>query len=186
MPTVGPIRETNVPMVYDSDSAGFAAPADMRGPENGSVAYTQAANGSLQLRIRVEFGQVNTKYQVYLVCGPSHATACGFVTIGTLTTNAAGAGAAAITVPLAVLQAAPFGPGFRNDHLDLIGNDPRTSILSVGAINYYICRGQAGGAAKAKAGAAAAAGMETGSGDPLKTAGGSKVKIGSAKVSKKR
>lgn len=182
MPTVGPVKDTNVPMVYDSDSAGFTAPADMRGPEVGRVSYTQSANGSLQLRITVEFAQVSTKYQVFLVCGPSHATACGFVTIGTLTTNAAGSGAAAISVPVAVLQGSPFGPGFRNDHLDLIGNDPRTSVLSIGAINYFVCRRAAGAAAPA-----APSGMEIGtSGDPLSKKGGSKVTISRAKAIKRR
>lgn len=181
MPTVGPVKETTVPMVYDSDSAGFAAPADMRGPEVGSVSYTQAADGSLQLRIKVEFAQVNAKYQVFLVCGPAHAAACGFITIGTLATNAAGSGAAAINVPAAVLQNSPFGPGFRNDHLDLIGNDPRTSILSIGAINYFVCRRAAGAAA-----AQAPSGMEVGIGDPLSKKGGSKVTISKAKASKSR
>ena len=182
MPTVGPIKETNVPMVYDSDSAGFAAPADMRGPEVGSVSYTQSAGGNLQLRIKVEFAQVNTKYEVYLVCGPAHSLACGFVTIGTLTTNAAGSGGAAINVPAGVLQSAPFGPGFRNDHLDLIGSDPRTSILSIGAINYFVCR-RAAGAASLEA----PAGMEVStSGDPLSKKGGSKVTLSSAKASKRR
>lgn len=182
MPTVGPVKETNVPMVYDSDSAGFTAPGDMRGPEVGSVSYTQSANGSLQLRIKVEFAQVSTKYQVFLVCGPSHALACGFVTIGTLTTNAAGSGAATINVPVAVLQSPPFGPGFRNDHLDLIGDDPRTSILSIGAINYFVCRRAAGAAAPE-----APSGMETStSGDPLSKKGGSKVTISKAKASKRR
>lgn len=181
MPTVGPVKETNVPMVYDSDSAGFTAPADMRGPEVGSVSYSQSANGSLQLRIRVEFAQVNTKYQVFLVCGPAHAAACGFITIGTLATNAAGAGAAAIVVPVGVLQGAPFGPGYRNDHLDLIGNDPRGSILSIGAINYFICKRAAGAAATE-----APAGMKVGSsGDPLATQGGSKVTISKAKKARK-
>ena len=181
MPTVGPVKDTNVPMVYDSDSAGFTAPADMRGPEVGRVSYTQSANGSLQLRINVEFAQVSTKYQVYLVCGPSHALACGFVTIGVLATNAAGSGSLAVTVPVAVLQGAPFGPGFRNDHLDLIGSDPRTSILSIGAINYFVCRKAAGAAA-----AAAPSDMETGSGDPLSKKGGSKVTISRAKAGKRR
>ena len=165
MPTVGPIKDTRVPMVYDSDSAGFAAPADMRGPEVGRVSYTRSATGNLQLKISVEFGQINTKYTVYLVCGPAHATACGFITIGTLATNAAGAGSLGVSVPVGVLQNAPFGPGYRTDHLDLIGSDPRTSILSIGAINYFVCRRAAGAAAAAEA--ETPAGMETGSGDPL-------------------
>jgi hypothetical protein len=180
MPTVGPVKETSVPMVYDSDTAGFTAPADMRGPEVGSVSYTQNANGNLQLRVKVEFAQVNAKYQIYLVGGPSHDLATGFITIGTLTTNAAGSGSTALTVSVALLQNSPFGPGFRNDHMDLIGDDPRTSILSIGAINYFICRKAAGAE-----GAAAARGIGTGTGDPLSQKGGSK-SISRAKVKKRR
>src|SRR5207237_8645484 len=105
----------------------------------------------------------------------------GFITSGTLVTNAAGAGAAGISVPAAVLQGSPFGPGFRNDHLDLIGSDPRTSILSIGAINYFVCR-RAAGAVQGKT----PAGMETGVGDPLERKGGSKVKISKAKAKAKK
>jgi hypothetical protein len=165
MPTVGPIKETNVLAIYDSDSGGFGGAIDMRGPEIGSVAYSQPG-GNLLLKIKIEFGQPSTTYRAFLTCGPAHNMACGFITIGSLATNAAGAGAAAITVPAAVLQSPPFGPGFRNDHLDLLRNvgDLSKGVLVAGAINYFVCRRQAG----AKAAAAVPKLMaDTQSGDPL-------------------
>src|SRR2546425_10517318 len=118
---VGPIKETHVSVVYDSDSGGFGGPGDMRGPEIGSLIYSQPG-GNLVIKINLEFGQPNTKYQVFLVCGPAHALGCGFITIGVLTTNAVGTGAGGFNVPLAVLENPPFGPGYRTDHVDLLRN----------------------------------------------------------------
>lgn len=147
MPTVGPIKETNVLAVYDSDSGGFGGPVDMRGPEIGTVSYSQPA-GNLALRIKIEFGQPSTTYRVFLTCGPAHSMACGFVAIGTLVTDPAGAGASAITVPAVVLLAPPFGPGYRNDHIDLLRGvgDLSKGVLTAGAINYFVCRRPAGAA----------------------------------------
>jgi hypothetical protein len=145
MPTVGPTKETHVLVVYDTDSGGFGGPGDMKGPEIGEVQYTQPA-GNLVLRITLEFGQPNTTYRVFLVCGPAHSAACGFITIGNLPTNAVGAGSVNINVPAAVLQNPPFGPGFRNDHLDLLRGvgDLSRGALTAGAINYFVCRRVAG------------------------------------------
>jgi hypothetical protein len=147
-PPVGPIKETHVLMAYDTDAGGFGGPLDMRGPLVGEVTYTQPG-GNLALRINLEFGQPNTKYEVFLVCGPAHAAACGFITIGILATNAVGAGAVGVNVPAAVLQAPPFGPGFRNDHLDLlaVGGSFKGGAITAGAINYLVCRRVAGAAA---------------------------------------
>jgi hypothetical protein len=148
MPVVGPIKDTRVLVVYDTDSAGFGGPLDMNGPAVGNLAYAQPG-GNLALRISIEFGQPNTKYQVFLVCGPAHSAACGFITIGVLVTNAVGAGAGGFNIPAPVLEAAPFGPGFRNDHVDLLGSDPRRSSLTAGAINYFVCKRVSAGSTKA-------------------------------------
>ena len=113
MTVVGPNTATQVPVVYDSDNNGFGGPADMAGPEIGQVIYSQPGD-NLQVQINLDFGQPNTTYQVFLVCGPAHALGCGFTVIGTLTTDATGAGTTGITVAVAVLQAAPYGPGYRN------------------------------------------------------------------------
>ncbi|HMF57911.1 MAG TPA: hypothetical protein VK619_16330 [Pyrinomonadaceae bacterium] len=151
MPVVGPIKETNVLVVYDTDSGGFGGPLDMKGPEIGRVNYSQPG-GNLVLKINLEFGQPSTKYQVFLVCGPAHSASCGFVTVGVLATDAAGAGSVNITVPAAVLESAPFGPGFRNDHIDLLRGvgDLSKGGLTAGAINYYVCKRAPGTKAAAK------------------------------------
>ncbi len=141
MPIVGPQTETQVPVVYDTDSGGFGGPLDMNGPQIGVTAYSEPGD-NLHIKLTIEFGQPNTRYEVFLVAGPSHAAATGFIAIGTLSTNAQGAGAAAITVPQATLLAAPFGAGYRTDHLDLLKGlgDESRGALTAGAINYFVCR----------------------------------------------
>ncbi|HKF03446.1 MAG TPA: hypothetical protein VKB49_14105 [Candidatus Sulfotelmatobacter sp.] len=134
---VGPVTTTNVLMVYDSDNNGLGGSTDMIGPEIGTVKYKQGAAGSLTLTLHTDFGQPNTTYNISLTCGPSHALACGFLTQGTLTTNATGVGNATDVFPVATLQAAPFGCGFRTDHVDLIGGAVN-SVLTAGAINYFV------------------------------------------------
>ncbi len=121
MPTVGPITETHVRLVYDSDSNGLGGPLDMTGPDIGEVVYSQDAGDDLKVTIHLEFGWPGTTYQVFLVGGPSHALGTGYTTIGTLTTNAVGAGTATFLVPFAVLQNhPPYGPGYRTDHIDML------------------------------------------------------------------
>lgn len=139
MTTVGPQTFTRVLLVYDNDSNGFGGPLDMTGPEVGQVRYFQDGSGSLHVRIELNFGQPNTTYDVFLTCGPSHALACGFSAIDTLTTDAMGFGASGTTVAIAVLQAPPFGPGYRSDHIDLIQVSNPSSVLTAGAINYFVC-----------------------------------------------
>jgi len=151
---VGPVTATSVLMVYDSDGNGLGGSADMVGSEIGTVKYRQNSVGTLTLTLHTDFAQPNTSYDISLTCGPSHALACGFLTQGTLTTNATGVGNATDTFSLATLQAAPFGCGFRTDHVDLIGGS-LGSVLTAGAINYFVpC---ATGAAPT---------MPTGHGDP--------------------
>jgi hypothetical protein len=67
-PPVGPIKETHVQLAYDTDSGGFGGPLDMRGPLVGEVTYVQPG-GNLGIRINLEFGQPNTKYEVFLSVG---------------------------------------------------------------------------------------------------------------------
>src|SRR5215471_12099438 len=116
---------------------GLGGPADMVGPVIGRVSYRQGSNGRLNLVLHTDFAQPNTTYQIFLVCGPAHALACGFITVGTLTTNATGVGNAGIIVSLATLQAPPFGCGYRTDHVDSIGGGI-SSVLTAGAINYFV------------------------------------------------
>ena len=140
MPKVGPQKETQVPMVYDTDSGGFGGPGDMTGPQIGLTAYSEPGD-NLHINLTIEFGQPSTRYEVFLTGGPSHALATGFIAIGTVSTNAAGSGAGAFLVPHATLLAPPFGPGYRTDHIDLLRGvgDLSKGVLTAGAINYFVC-----------------------------------------------
>lgn len=134
---VGPQKVTSVLMVYDTDSNGFGGSADMIGPEIGNVRYQQNNSGGLNLGLHTDFAQPNTTYQVFLTCGPSHALACGFIAQGTFTTDATGVANVSVLFTLATLQGAPFGCGYRTDHVDMIGG-PLSSSLTAGAINYFV------------------------------------------------
>ena len=145
MPTVGPITTTTVPIVYDTDNNGLGGPLNMAGATIGNVTYHQEPDGSLVLAFTLEFAQPNTRYTVYFVCGPAHALGCGFVSLGTLSTDAVGAASTTITVSFTNLQNAPFGPGYRNDHIDLLQEGaPLRSSLAAGAINYFVCASREG------------------------------------------
>jgi hypothetical protein len=167
MPTVGPIKETHVLAVYDRDSGGFGGPLDMDGPQIGMVAYSEPG-GNLQIEINIQYGQPSTKYEVFLVGGPAHSLATGFRVIGTLATNAAGTGNGAFAVAHATLLAAPFGPGYRTDHIDLLQNvgDLSRGCLTAGAINYVVCR-ETGQPAPAGFKLLETVKGEPGAGDPL-------------------
>jgi hypothetical protein len=140
MPIVGPIKETHVPLVYDGDDRGLGGPIDMNGPQIGITAYS-APGDNLHLQINVEFALPSTKYEVFLTAGPSHALASGFIGIGVLTTNGVGAGVGTFTVPHATLLAAPFGAGYRTDHIDLLraAGNLAGGVLVTGAVNYFVC-----------------------------------------------
>ena len=146
MPTVGPQTSTIVSIVYDTDSGGFGGPADMTGPAIGNLSYRQDNADDLNLAVAIEFGQPNTVYQVFLVCGPAHALSCGFRVIGRLSTNAVGQGNATFTVPFPVLHGPPFGPGYRTDHIDLLrtAGDLSKGLLTAGALNYFVCTQRVG------------------------------------------
>jgi len=164
MTVVGPKTETQVTVVYDTDNRGFGGPLDMDGPEIGRVLYSQPGD-NLHLQIILDFALPSTRYEVFLVCGPAHALACGFRVIGVLTTNAVGTGSTTITVPFIELEASPFGPGYRTDHIDLLAGagDAAAGVLTAGAINYFVCKQRVFEESKQ---AASATGI-TGSGDPM-------------------
>jgi hypothetical protein len=141
MPKVGPIKENRVAAVYDNDAGGFGGSLDMDGPEVGLVAYSEPGD-NLHLEIKVEFGQPSTSYEVFLVGGPAHSMATGYIAIGTLSTNAAGAGSGIFTVAHTTLLSSPFGPGYRTDHIDLLKGvgDLSKGCVTAGEINYFVCR----------------------------------------------
>ena len=113
----------------------------MDGPEVGLVAYSEPGD-NLHIEIKVEFGQPSASYEVFLVGGPAHSMATGFIGIGSLPTNAAGAGSGIFTVAHATLLSPPFGPGYRTDHIDLLHavGDLSKGCVTAGAINYFVCR----------------------------------------------
>ncbi len=138
---------TKVDMFQDC-SSGCPEPVDMAGPTGfGFVNFNQDNSGVLRVVVSLKNAQPNTTYQIWLVCGPTHAAACGFTTIGTLTTNGVGNGnAGAIIVPLSTLQASPYGAGSRTDHIDLgagVGN-LSAGFYAVGGINYTVPAAVAG------------------------------------------
>ncbi|PYP83554.1 MAG: hypothetical protein DMG65_24140 [Candidatus Angelobacter sp. Gp1-AA117] len=138
---VGPMPETQVPVVFDSDTNGFGGPLDMIGPQVGLIAYSEPG-GNLHIRVNIEFAFPSTTYEVFLVGGPAHNVSTGFIVIGTLVTDAVGSGSGSYTVGHATLLAAPFGPGYRTDHIDLLHavGDLSKGTLTAGAINYFVCR----------------------------------------------
>ena len=91
-------------------------PVDSSGPTGfGFVNYNKDAAGDLRVVVSLKNAAPNTTYHVFLVCGPTHDTSCGFVDIGTLTTNGHGngnSGAIVVTGP-------PFVGG-PDDHIDLL------------------------------------------------------------------
>lgn len=141
---VGPQMSTSVLVVYDKDTNGFGGATDMVGPEIGSVKFTQGALGALTLTLHTDFAQPNITYNISLTCGPSHALACGFITQGTLTTNATGVGNVSDTFTLATLRGASFGCGYRTDHVDLIGGPLSVFLPQVRlTILFLVRRGRA-------------------------------------------
>jgi len=107
------LQDCGVPCVEALDNAG---PTGF-----GFFNYNVDANGDLRVVVSLKNAVPNTTYEIFLVCGPTHASACGFISIGFLTTNGQGNGnSGAIDIPLATLQALPFGSGTRNDHIDLL------------------------------------------------------------------
>jgi len=110
---------TKLDLVNDCGGFGPGGACDMAGPTAGFLNYNQDDTDNLRVVVSMKDGKPNTTYEIWLVCGPTHASACGFITIGTLTTNVQGNGTASLSVDLATLQAAPFGSGDRTDHVDL-------------------------------------------------------------------
>ena len=133
--TVAPAG-TTVPLVDDCGGAAGGA-CDNLGPPVGSVSYTKTSAGALQFTFSVTGAAANTTYNVFLVCGPTHAAVCGAHQVGTLTTDSAGNASPVITASAATLQRLHPTPGAHTDHLDLV--PPGDGVLSTtptGPITY--------------------------------------------------
>lgn len=98
-------------------------PVDSVGPTGfGFVNVNKNAAGDLRVVAVLKNAAPNTTYEVFLVCGPTHATACGFVSLGTLTTNGQGNGNSG-----AIVVEDPPYVGGPNDHIDLLAQGGGTS-----------------------------------------------------------
>ena len=169
MTTVGPKLNTTVPLVYESDDRGLGGPINMDGPIVGEVAYHQDGADNLIVDVRIDYGVPNRKLEVFLVGGPAHSMSTGFVVIGVIATNGAGFGSGVFPVPHATLIASPFGPGYRNDHVDILEGvgDLKGGTYTAGAINYFVCRERSGtGKPAAVAEAVSTTKLKTQEGDP--------------------
>ena len=131
---------TKVDLIQDC-STGCVEPIDMAGPAGfGFINFNQNSNGDLRVVISLKNAEPNTTYSgVFLVCGPTHASACGFVDVGDVTTNGQGNGNATMILSVEMLQASPFGSGARTDHFDLIGSSTATGgVYAASGINYIV------------------------------------------------
>jgi len=128
---------TKIDLLQDR-SAGGIEDLDMDGPAGfGFVNYNQNDGDDLRLVVSLKNAEPNTTYSgAFLVCGPTHGTACGFIDVGDLTTNNQGNGNATIMLDVETLQATPFGPGSRTDHFDLIG--PAGDVYVVTGLDYIV------------------------------------------------
>jgi hypothetical protein len=132
---------TKVDLVQDC-STGCSEAVDMAGPTGfGFINFNQNANGDLRLVVSVKNAEPNTEYSgAFLVCGPTHSTACGFVDVGDLVTNEQGNGNATMILSAESLQSSPFGPGSRTDHFDLLKGvgDTSAGVYAATGINYVV------------------------------------------------
>ena len=100
-------------LFQDGGSAGGVV--DFAGPTGyGFINYNSTADGERAV-VALKNAAPNTTFTIYLTCGPTHVLACGFISIGTMTTNEQG-NANSDTI----LFNNPYVGG-PNDHIDLLG-----------------------------------------------------------------
>jgi hypothetical protein len=128
---------TKVDLIQDVAPGGVGA-IDMAGDTGfGFINFNQNANGDLRVTISLKNASPNTEYNgVFLVCGPTHATACGFVDVGDMTTNNQGNANATMMLSTSFLND-EFGSGAKTDHFDLIGNGSGDVYVASG-IDYIV------------------------------------------------
>jgi hypothetical protein len=121
--------------LFQDCSTGCPEAIDMVGPSGfGWINYT-TYGPDLKLQVQLRNAEPNASYRIFLTCGPTHATACGFVDVGGITTDRYGRGNAnQIIVPT------QFGGGARTDHVDILAaSGPATAGAYVAAdINYTV------------------------------------------------
>jgi hypothetical protein len=103
------------------DDAPESPAVDSEGPTGyGFVNYSQNST-MLRTVVALKNAEVNTTYTVYLVCGPTHALGCGFITIGYLTTDEDGNGNTGAIWTMLTDITGPAGEG--TYHIDLINDN---------------------------------------------------------------
>lgn len=131
---------TKVDLVQDVASGGVGV-LDMDGLTGfGFINFNQDANGDLRLTVSLKNADPDTEYNgVFLVCGPTHASACGYVDVGDITTNNQGNGNATMILSASYLNDT-FGPGARTDHFDLLKGvgDLSAGVYVASGIDYLV------------------------------------------------
>ena len=113
--------KTKIDLVNDCATSDPESACDNAGAAAGFVKFEQDATGGLTIDVMLRGARPETTYRIFLTCGPTIAQSCGFLEIGTVTTNAAGvAHSGDIVVPVATLQATPFGSGQRADEITIV------------------------------------------------------------------
>lgn len=121
--------------MFQDCSTGCPEAVDMAGPGGfGWVNYT-TYGPDLKLQVALRGAEPNTTYRVFLTCGPTHDTACGFVDVGSVTTDQYGRGN-----NNQIIVRSPFGGGVRTDHVDLLkgAGDLSAGLYAAGNINYTL------------------------------------------------
>ena len=114
-------EKTKIELVNDCGGFGPGGPCDNVGVPAGSVKFRQDETGALTIDVSLRGARPDTTYGIFLTCGPTIVLSCGFVKIGTVTTDAAGnARSGDLFVPVTTLQAAPFGSGQRTDEITIV------------------------------------------------------------------
>jgi len=114
-------------------------------PVTGTVEYHQGTPDALHLIVTVEDARSSSEYPVLLNdCGSDEVTTCGTILIGSVTTDAEGAGSGEIVVPINTLRAAPFGlPGVHSARISMVkpgavGRHGRPGVVTATGIVYTI------------------------------------------------
>ena len=114
-------EKTKIDLVNDCGESDPASACDNAGTTAGFVKFEQDDTGGLNIDVMLHGARPETSYRVFLTCGPTIAQSCGFIQIGTVITNAAGIGRSDdMVVPVATLQAKPFGSGQRADEITIV------------------------------------------------------------------
>ena len=134
-----------IAVFQDVPPGGSSADIDFMGPTGfGFVNYSQDdITGDMHVTASLKGVAPDKTYFIFLVNGPDHTSASGFVLIAALTTNIRGNGTAPVTVPAAVLEFLAFGAESVLGHIDMFafddtGIDFSAGVYVVGGVNWTV------------------------------------------------